>query len=526
MPKQLVAILIACAAGLAPAPAAAQDDSKVVRLDSGTIEGALAAGMLSFKGVPYAAAPVGDLRWRAPQPVAPWSGTRPASAYGKDCMQKPMAGDAAASGAALGEDCLNLNLWRSVSKSRAPRPVLVWIHGGGFVNGGASAPLFDGSGLARQGLVVVAMNYRLGRLGFFMHPALKASGEATGNYGFLDQLAALQWVQRNIAAFGGDPAQVTLAGESAGGISVLHHMASPASQGLFHRAVIMSGGGRTYLVPGTGAVPAARAEQAGVAFAKSVGIEGGGAEALAALRALPAEKVNGDLSMAELFPGNGTYGGGPILDGKVVTGMPADALRSRSLAKIPVIVGTTGDDIALLFPPRDKPLSFFGSDATRAQLQYFKNAKSPGEAVKNIAADMTMHEPARFVARHVTAAGQQAWVYRFEYVAESRRADTTAEHARELPYLFDTLPVSYSSVAPQDRAVVRLFMGHLSNFARTGDPNRKGLPSWPRYDPAANELMLYTADGKARAETDPWKARLDLVERALDRQFGDGALIK
>jgi para-nitrobenzyl esterase len=230
--------------------------------------------------------------------------------------------------------------------------------------------------------------------------------------------------------------------------------------------------------------------------------------------------------MAELFPGNGTYGGGPILDGRIVAGMPADALRSRSMAKIPLIVGTTGDDIAVLFPPRDKPLSFFGSDASRAQLQYFRNAKSPGEAVKSIAADMTMHEPARFVAKHVTAAGQQAWVYRFEYVAESRRADTTAEHARELPYLFDTLPVSYSSIAPQDRAVVRLFMGHLSNFARTGDPNRKGLPSWPRYDPAANELMLYTADGKARADTDPWKARLDLVERALDRQIGDGALIR
>ena len=516
MAKRYLTILLLMLPALACAQDKATDAERVVKIDSGTLQGAVAGGVLSFKGIPFAAAPVGNLRWRAPQPVAPWGGMRPAANYARDCVQKPVPGEAGAAGAQLGEDCLNLSIWRSVSKSKAPRPVFVWIHGGGFVNGGSSAPLFDGAGLARQGLVVVAFNYRLGRLGFFMHPALKASGEASGNYGLLDQLAALQWVQRNIAAFGGDPKQVTLAGESAGGISVLHHLASPASAGLFQRAVIMSGGGRTYMVAGSGAIPAARAEQAGVAFAKSRGIEGAGAEALTALRALPAEKVNGDLGMTEVAAD--TYAGGPILDGKVVSGMPGEALRARTAAKVPLVIGTMADDLVVLQPPRDNPLSMFGNEAGRAQFAYFKNTREPGQAVKNIGADMTMHEPARFVARHMTAAGEQAWIYRFAYVAESlRNSGASAEHAKELPFLFDTLNTVYGlGVTAEDRTMARLFIGFVSNFARTGDPNRKGLPHWPRYDAAQYEVMMFAEDAKARSEADPWKARLDLIERALD----------
>jgi len=254
-----------------------------VTIDSGILAGVEVDGVISFKGIPYAAPPVGDRRWRAPQPVASWTGVRPATEYGPDCMQKPIPGDAAASGGEFGEDCLFVNVWRPAPmKPATALPVLVWIHGGGFLNGGSSAPIFDGSALASQGLVVVSLNYRLGRLGFFIHPALAATREAAGNYGFLDQLAALQWVQRNIVAFGGDAQQVTIAGESAGGISVMHFLTWPAAKGLFHRAVVMSGGGRTYLTAGTGAATAARAEQAGLAFAQSVGITGTDAEALAA----------------------------------------------------------------------------------------------------------------------------------------------------------------------------------------------------------------------------------------------------
>jgi para-nitrobenzyl esterase len=191
---------------------AGQSNDNVVKVDSGMIEGAVSSDVVSFKGIPYAAPPVGPWRWRAPQSVTPWNNVRPARAYGDDCVQEPIPGDAAASGGEFGEDCLYVSVWRPAKAGTARLPVLVWIHGGGFLNGGSSAPMFDGSTLARQGLIVVAINYRLGRLGFFMHPALTASGEADGNYGFLDQLAALQWVRRNIAAFGGDPQQVTISG--------------------------------------------------------------------------------------------------------------------------------------------------------------------------------------------------------------------------------------------------------------------------------------------------------------------------
>ena len=500
------------------ATAAAQLDDTIVTIDSGRIEGAVAGDVLAFKGIPYAAPPVGALRWRAPQPVTPWRGVRPATAYSHDCMQKPMPGDAAASGGDFGEDCLFVSVWRPAApRPGAALPVLVWIHGGGFLNGGSSAPMFDGSTLARQGLVVVAINYRLGRLGFFMHPALPAAGEdAPGNYGFLDQRAALQWVRRNIAAFGGDAQQVTIAGESAGGISVLHLLAWPAAHGLFHRAVVMSGGGRTY---GIGPATVARAEEAGLALAHSMGITGIGGNALAALRALPVEQVNGDLSMEALLTKPDTYAGAPIPDGTVVTspGMPGEALRTRTAAKVPVLIGTTGDDLPVLFPPRDNPLAFFGAEGAAAQAVYFADTANPVEAIKQIALDITMHEPARFVARQVTAAGQPAWLYRFDYVAESLRPQGTAEHSSELPYLFGTLVVRYGAAAtPKDRAMAAVFMGYIAAFAQTGDPNRSGLPPWPRYDATTSALMLFTPDAAAIVQADPWQSRLDLLERAVE----------
>jgi para-nitrobenzyl esterase len=215
-----------------------------VRVEGGLVEGAVAGDVLSFKGIPYATPPVGALRWRAPQPVAAWKGARKADAFASDCMQVPFPSDAAPLGTPPAEDCLYLNVWRPATDAKR-RPVLVWLHGGGFVNGGSSPAVYDGSAFARRGLVFVSLNYRLGRFGFFAHPALTAAHEGPlGNYGLLDQIAALRWVQRNIARFGGDPARVTLIGESAGGVSVLDLMASPMAKGLFRQTVVMSGGGR------------------------------------------------------------------------------------------------------------------------------------------------------------------------------------------------------------------------------------------------------------------------------------------
>ena len=289
-----------------------------VTIETGVLEGSLAGGVISFKGIPYAAPPIEDLRWRAPQPLTPWSGVRRATGYGNDCVQMPLPGDAGASGSTRGEDCLVLNIWRPASLAPGERlPVMVWIHGGGFLNGAASIPFFDGSAFARDGVVLVGINYRLGRMGFFAHPALTAARDRPlANYGLMDQLAALRWVQRNVAAFGGDPGQVTIAGESAGGISVMHLLVWPEARGLFHRAAVLSGGGRSYigrvrnLSTASGSLPSA--EESGVAFARSVGITDTGTVGLMALRGLSAEKVNGEMSMAALAPPTPTYTGGPV----------------------------------------------------------------------------------------------------------------------------------------------------------------------------------------------------------------------
>ena len=245
----IAAILAApwATAGAAPAPAPSP-----VKTDSGLVAGVAGDGVIAFKGVPYAAPPVGDLRWRPPQPVVAWTGVRNADQYGHDCMQEPFPSDAAPLGAPPGEDCLYVNVWVPAERPRTPLPVMVWIHGGGFVNGGSSPAVYDGSRFAKRGLVFVSLNHRLGRFGFFAHPALSKETPSgpLGNYGFLDQIAVLKWVQRNAAAFGGDPKNVTIFGESAGGGSVNTMMISPLAAGLFHKAIVESGGGRARgLVP-------------------------------------------------------------------------------------------------------------------------------------------------------------------------------------------------------------------------------------------------------------------------------------
>ena len=506
----------------------AQINDKTVTIDSGAIAGVMTGDFLFFKGIPYAAPPIGNLRWRAPQPVEPWKGVRSATEYGNDCIQQPIPGDATSSGSTLGEDCLVLNIWRPAAIEKNEKlPVLVWIHGGGFLNGSSAAAIYDGSAFARQGLVVVSLNYRLGRLGFFAHPALTAADEGPlGNYGLLDQFEALRWVQRNIAAFGGDPNQVTIMGESAGGISVMHHLISPLAKNLFHRAIVLSGGGRTYLVGGrklsesTPEQPSA--EESGVEFAKSVGITGNGAEALAALRALPAEQVNGEMNMGALLTRPPTYAGGPIFDGETVTVNPEDVLRQGEAAKVPILIGTTSADLAITDSlPQENPLSFFGADSDRASTLYNPNGTlQASEILTTIGIDLAMHEPARFVAKQMTAAGNPVWLYRFGYVAQSLRPEKMgADHASEQPYLFSTLDARYGKdVTAKDREMAQMFHSYFANFAKSGDPNGEGLPIWSQYDPTKPDLMMFTLDDGAVMEADPWKERLDLVELAVDTQ--------
>ncbi|RPJ56329.1 MAG: carboxylesterase family protein, partial [Acidobacteria bacterium] len=341
-------VLLCLAALLAlPLAAAIQEPIKV---DGGLVSGTPGWGwnVREFRGIPFAAPPVGNLRWRPPQPVKPWSGVKTTTEHGHDCAQLPFPGDAAPLGTPPAEDCLVLNVWRPAPRPAAKLPVMVWIHGGGFVNGGSSPAVYDGSPFARRGIVFVSFNYRLGRFGFFAHPALSKESPTgpLGNYGYMDQIAALEWVRANIAAFGGDPGNVTVFGESAGGISVLTLLASPAARGLFHKAVIESGGGRNTLLPAPPMKPGPKGgpsgEAAGVAFARANGIAGEDAAALAALRALPAEKVIAGLNMATMT--NPTYAG-PMVDGAIVVESVEAAFTSGRFAKVPVMVGANGADI-------------------------------------------------------------------------------------------------------------------------------------------------------------------------------------
>ncbi|SEL58321.1 para-nitrobenzyl esterase [Pseudoxanthomonas sp. GM95] len=448
------------------ASSVAATQAETARIDTGELRGNTHDGVIAFKGIPFAAPPVGALRWRAPQPASAWSGVRDATQYGADCMQLPFPSDAAPLGTAPAEDCLYANVWKP-AKARGKLPVLVWIYGGGFVNGGASPPTYAGAALARQGIVVMSFNYRVGRFGTFAHPQLTAQhpdGALLANYGFMDQLAALQWVQRNIAAFGGDPAQVTIIGESAGGMSVHTLLTSPMTKGLFQRAVIQSGGdGGAY----KGDVVAA--EQISVAFAASKGIAADDPQALEKLRALPADTIVGGLNLASLFTPTDaprTFSA-PVVDGTLSVDSAA-AYASGQFNTVPVMLGATSDDIG-------------GRDGF-------------------------MIAGARKAADVFVGHGVPTYYYRFSYVADSTRTPQTAgaSHASDIPFFFDTVDIKYGAQATaKDRGVGRLASSYLVNFVKHGDPNGKGLPQWPAYDAKAQPMLDFNADGKTSTGRDP-----------------------
>ncbi len=424
----------------------------VVKVESGALRGVVSQGVAAFKGIPYAAPPVGELRWRPPQPAQPWSGVRPASSYGHDCMQLPFPGDAAPLRTQPSEDCLYLNVWTPAQRRSEKLPVLVWIYGGGFVNGGTSPAVYDGTHFAERDVVLVSFNYRLGRFGFFAFPALSAEhpGEPHGNYTFMDQIAALRWVQRNIAAFGGNPDNVTIFGESAGGMSVNALMTSPQARGLFAKAMVESGGGRNNLLPmsrlhDSGPSGAPSADQVGVNFAKSMGIEGDGPEALAALRRLPADKIVDGMNMASMV--RTTYTG-PMIDGRIIVETPEQAYRDGHEARVPFMVGANSADLGFFRGhSMDEALAPFAPNQEEARKLF-----DPGQSGNvrqvgtRIAADEMMIEPARFVARSLAASGEPTFEFRFSYVAESMRNKWPgAPHASEIPYVFDTIRAHYGT---------------------------------------------------------------------------------
>lgn len=467
---------VICAAILTvPASVAASTVHPVVTVGSGKLRGVVEDGVASWKGIPFAAPPVGPLRWRAPQPAARWAGVRDAVAYRNDCMQEPFGGDAAPLGTEPAEDCLYANVWRPAD-AKGKLPVVFWIYGGGFVNGGASPPTYSGANLARQGVLFFSFNYRLGRFGTFAHPQLtKADPDhgLLGNYGHLDQIAALKWVQRNIAAFGGDPANVTIIGESAGGMSVHTLVTSPLARGLFAKAVVMSGAnGEPMSNLGLAAV-----EQAGVRWAEGKAIAPHDPQALAKLRALSAQQVTDGLNFRHLIdpkPGPQTYAG-PFADGKIAVDA-ARAYGSGGFAKVPMLIGATDADIG-------------------------------GKTGFMVAG-------ARDAAAAVSDKGAPVWAYRFSYVASSLN-QPGAGHATEIPFFFNTQALKYrEATTPRDNAIGRIISAYIVNFAKKGNPNGAGLPGWPRYDRAGDRIMEFTRDAEAVARKDPWGAEIDAVRKA------------
>jgi para-nitrobenzyl esterase len=474
----------------------------IVETKSGSIEGVDKGGASAFLGVPFAAPPVGNLRWRAPTPVAKWTGARPANGYGPDCIQEPMSSPPGPGFVnPSSEDCLYLNIWRPRASGER-LPVMVWIHGGAFIMGAGSFPSYDGADFARKGVILVTLNYRLGRFGTFAHPALRReqAGHPVADFGLLDQIAALAWVRDNIASFGGDASNVTIFGESAGASSVNFLMASPLARGLFAKAISESGGSSNNLKT------FAAAEAEGAAWAKAAGVADDDIEVL---RALPADKV---------WDGPVTTVASPVIDGTVLTQSTDDAFHVGAVAQVPYLVGANSQEESLLrwLPGLDEAfLKTLGERGDAALSLYEATGLDRKTAVAKLWGEAAMVEPARFRARQTARRGAATWLYHYGYVPDAAAGTTTgAGHEAEIEMVFNNpdqrWPKPWST---RDAAMAETIQAYWINFARTGNPNGPGLPTWPAYTLKDDTLMAFSTAGAVAAERFG-KGRLDLLEAA------------
>jgi para-nitrobenzyl esterase len=469
----------------------------LARVELGVVEGVAAADgtVRVFKGIPFAAPPVGSFRWRAPQPPGIWNGVRKADAFAPSCEQPARTGAAARllTSQRLGdvaEDCLYLNIWTAAKSPNAQLPVVVWFPGGGFATGGGSALVFDGEALATKGIVVVTTNYRLGVFGFFALPELtrEANGQPTGNFGLMDQTAALQWVHRNIAAFGGNPNRVTIFGQSAGATSVMYQMAMPSAKGLFQRAIGESSGG-TGGVFALDPVPTLEeAEQTGVNIARSVG-----AASLIELRAVPATR---------LLPASQDGERRPMIDGRLVIAAPDVIFARGQQNDVPLLAGSNADD------GNNTQRNF--SDA------YIRDF--PNSSLKDANVDAMAWRVRRWVDLQVKIGRSKAYLYYFTRRAPSGAPAASAYHGAELPYVFANLHLFNQQWSDWDRELERIVSAYWIDFATKGDPNRSGLPRWSAYDRSENDRVMVLGDqvgpGRSRISEaqatwfDAYRARL------------------
>jgi para-nitrobenzyl esterase len=448
--------------------------------DAGLVEGVGGCGLTIYRGLPFAAPPTGALRWREPQPVAPWIGVRKADAFAPACLQTgvSMPGEIPPRAS---EDCLYLNVWTPAHRPGARLPVMVWIHGGGYANGATAMPLYGGERLARRGVVVVSIAYRLGALGYLAHPDLtrESPHRISGDYGLLDQIAALQWVRRNVPAFGGDPGRVTVFGQSAGAMSISLLMASPLAQGLFQRAIGQSGGVFEPLQVAPG-YQLANAEKNGQAYAASLG-----AASIAELRRRPA---------VDLLGGKAGLVSHPVIEPYVLPLAPYDAYRAGRIADVPILVGSNAQEARSLADLAPVTAATFEADLQTAFgplppaiMAAYPHATDPQarQARADLERDLRFGWDMWAWARLQAAAGRPAWAYRFEesppFPKDSVRAGWGASHFAELWYMFDHLGQESWAWTPADRRLTRAMAGYWTNFAKTGDPNGPGLPQWPSF---------------------------------------------
>lgn len=503
-----------------------------VQTANGIVRGMTTGDVTTYKGIPYAAPPVGEYRWRPPQPVRPWQGELDATSFAPNAAQAGWPRQAGTIAKGSSEDCLYLNLWLPAGiQSIDKLPIMVWIYGGGFVGGSAADPTTSGEEYAHQGVILITFNYRLGRLGHFAFPALSREHpeEPKGSYAYMDQIAALQWVRDNIEAFGGDSRNVTIFGESAGGVSVHSLLSIPQANGLFHKAISESGGGRDGVLTGRpireeNADPyyPVSAETIGINFARRHGIQGTDAAALTQLRALSVEEiVDGGLE----FDGSIPIYSGPILDGKLVTETAESAYKAGRQAHVPLIIGSNSAEVPGGFinaQSKEELLDFFGNHRAETITAYDPDGTTDfATLMTKVTTDKVWAEPARFTARAFTAQGAPAYIYLFSYVTASmrERLPNGAPHASEIPYVFNNLHArrGVDFITPEDREIARLMNTYWTNFARTGNPNGAGLPKWPAYDTQTEKLIEFCPNGSAAGIPDPKKARLDVIEKAVEK---------
>lgn len=473
-----------------------------VKLDSGQVSGTAGKSqeMRIFKGIPFAATPIGNLRWRAPQPAPHWDGVRKADQFGPVCMQ------AGGGGQKVDEDCLYLNVWTSAKSASDKRPVMVFIYGGGNNTGSGSQPGYDGEALATKGPVIVTFNYRLGALGFTAHPELTKESDrrASGNYGLMDQIAALQWVQKNIAAFGGNPKNVTVFGESAGSVDIASLMTSPMARGLFNKAIGESSGWGS-------PKKLAEAEQDGVKLQQALG-----ASSLAQMRAKPADAV--------LKAGRATN----IIDGWLIPEDPGTVFAQGKQMEIPVLVGSNKDEATFFITQPDPPAKFIQAskakygDLADTFLKLYPASNDTESANSQLTSfSYEMGWNMRNWARMQTKTGKKAYFYYFtqeppvQANAKGGR-NAGATHTAELPYVFNNL-TGNRAWTDTDKQLADTMSTYWVNFATTGDPNGKGLPKWPAFDAAKSPSPMVLGP-KVEVGPAPDQAKLEFFQTAYDKQ--------